>query len=140
MMMRMETNVSLTLEEKLDALTPFFENDARVLGVWLFGSQADGTATEQSDIDLAVLFAREMTLEEELRFETLICDLLRTDDVDIVNLNQANLLLRFRGIAGKLLYERDFAQVGDFVEETLIEFRDFYLRAQAIRQDYLVTW
>jgi predicted nucleotidyltransferase len=136
----MQNTLPSTLQAKLDALTPFFENDSRVLGVWLFGSQADGTATERSDIDLAVLFARELTLAEELRFESVVSATLKTDAVDIVNLNQANLLLRFRAISGKLLYERDFVRVSDFVEETLIEYRGFEPRAQAIRRDYLVTW
>lgn len=118
---------------------PLFETDARVLGVWLFGSQADGTATERSDIDLAVLYDRELTVHEELRFEAAVGDALQTDNVDVINLRNANLLLRFRAIAGKLLYERDFVLVADFVEETLIKYRDFYPRALVALQDYLVT-
>ena len=136
----METELSAALQEKLNALTPLFDNDQRVLGVWLFGSQSDGTATEQSDIDLAVLFDRELNFDEELAFEVAVSEALKTDDVDVLNLNWANLRMRFRGIAGKLLYERDFVRVADFVEETLIEQRDFYPRAQSMLRDYMVAW
>lgn len=136
----METELSAALQEKLNALTPLFDNDQRVLGVWLFGSQSDGTATEQSDIDLAVLFDRELNFDEELAFEVAVSEALKTDDVDVLNLNCANLRMRFRGIAGKLLYERDFVRVADFVEETLIEQRDFYPRAQSMLRDYMVAW
>lgn len=138
-MISMPSNLSATLQTRLGALKPLFENDARVLGVWLFGSQADGTATEQSDIDLAVLFARGLTFEEELQFESAMSDELETDAVDVVNLNRANLRLRFRAVAGQLLYERDFARVSDFVEETLNEYRDFEPRAQAMLRDYFAT-
>ena len=59
--------------------------------------------------------------------------------VDMVNLNHASLLLRFRAVAGELLYERDFERVADFIERTLIEYRDFEPRAQAALRDYFVT-
>lgn len=136
----MKSHLSPALREKLDALTPLFEQDKRVLGVWLFGSQADGIATEQSDIDLAVLFERELNFDEELDFEVSLSEALQNDEVDVLNLNKANLRLRFRGIAGTLLYEADFVRVADFVEETLIEQRDFYPRAQSMLRDYFVTW
>lgn len=136
----MESDLSPTLVEKLNPLKRLFQNDPRVLGVWLFGSQADGTASGHSDIDLAVLFNRELSLREELDFEVEVSEVLHIDNVDVVNLRNANLLLRFRAIAGDLLYERDFARVADFVEQTLIEYRDFEPRARAILRDYLVTW
>lgn len=136
----MKGKLSRLLKQKMPALKALFQSDPRVLGVFLFGSQADGFATPRSDIDLAVLFDRDLTLDEELTFEVAVCDTLGMyDDVDIVNLNRASLLLRFRAIAGKLLYERDYVRVSDFIERTLIEYRDYEPRAQAALRDYFAT-
>lgn len=57
----------------------------------------------------------------------------------MVNLNRASLLFRFRAVAGKLLYERDFVRVADFIERTLIERRDFAPRARIALQDFFAT-
>lgn len=120
----MKRNLSHVLKQKIPALKKLFASDPRVLGVFLFGSQADGTATARSDIDLAALFDRDLTLDEQLSFEVAVCDALGAyDDVDIVNLNRATLPFRFRAVAGKLLYERDYVRVSDFIEETLINQR-----------------
>jgi predicted nucleotidyltransferase len=135
----MKRNLSRVLKQKMPALRKLFAGDPRVLGVFLFGSQADGTATARSDIDLAVLFDRELDLKEEIRFEVGISDILETDDVDVVNLNRASLLFRFRAIAGKLLYARDAVRVSDFIERTLIEQRDFAPRAKAMLRDFFAT-
>ncbi|MDE3091671.1 MAG: nucleotidyltransferase domain-containing protein [Chloroflexota bacterium] len=122
----------------MPALKKLFASDPRVLGVWLFGSQADGTATARSDIDLAVLFDRDMTLDEELTFQVAVCDTIGAyDDVDIVNLNRAALLLQRRAIAGELVYERDYARVSDFVERILIEYPDYGRFLDRFNTDYL---
>lgn len=134
-----ERNLSRVLRRKLPALRRTFAADSRVLGVFLFGSQADATATLRSDVDLAVLFDSDLALADELKFEVAVSNALSTDEVDMVNLNQANLLLRFRAVSGKLLYQRDEARVSDFVEQTMIEYRDFEPRAQAALRDYLTV-
>ncbi|MBI5651602.1 MAG: nucleotidyltransferase domain-containing protein [Chloroflexi bacterium] len=135
----MKRNLARVLKQKMPALKKLFAHDPRVLGVFLFGSQADGTATARSDIDLAVLFDREIDLREELAFEVAVSNALGVDDVDIVHLNRASLLFRFRAVAGKLLYERDYVRVSDFIERTLIEHRDFAPRAQAALRDFFAT-
>ncbi|MDE3088424.1 MAG: nucleotidyltransferase domain-containing protein [Chloroflexota bacterium] len=135
----MKRNLARVLKQKLPALKRLFASDQRVLGVFLFGSQADGSATPRSDVDLAVLFDRDLEFKEELAFEVAISNVLHTDDVDVVNLNRASLAFRFRAISGKLLYERDRVRVSDFVERTMIEHRDFEPRAQAAIRDYFAT-
>lgn len=51
----MRRNLPRVLKQKMSELKKLFARDPRVLGVWLLGSQADGTATPRSDIDFAVL-------------------------------------------------------------------------------------
>lgn len=138
-MRTMERDLSRVLKQKLPALKRLFASDPRVLSVFLFGSQADGSATSRSDIDLAVLFERELVFKEKLAFEVAVSNVLRTDAVDVIDLNRASLAFRFRAISGKLLYERDSVRVSDFVERTMIEHRDFEPRAQAARHDYFAT-
>jgi predicted nucleotidyltransferase len=135
----MKRNLSRVLKQKLPALKKFFASDPHVLGVWLFGSQTDSTATAQSDIDLAVLFDHDIDLKEEIQFEIAVSNILKTDAVDIVNLNRASLLFRFRAVAGRLLYERDFVRVANFIEQTLIAYRDFEPRAQRALRDFFAT-
>jgi predicted nucleotidyltransferase len=135
----MRRNNARRLEARIIALKKRVARDPRVLGVFLFGSQADGYATSRSDIDLAVLFDHDLSLEQELTFEVATSQALGTDSVDVLNLNRANLLLRFRAISGQLIYERDEERVADFIEQTLIEHRDFEPRAQAALRDYIAT-
>ena len=132
----MKRNLSRVLKQKMPALKKLFARDPRVLGVFLFGSQVDGTATARSDIDLAVLFDRDLELNEELAFEVAVSEVLGTDDVDVVNLNRASLLFRYRAIAGKLLYERDYVRVSDFIERTLKEYPDYQWFLDRFDEDY----
>jgi len=133
----MKKNLTRVLKQKLPKLKKFLASDPRVLAVFLFGSQVDGYATPRSDIDLAVLFDRDLTLNEELAFEVAVCDTLgRYDDVDIVNLNRASLSIRFQAISGKLLYERDQSQVSDFIEQILKEYPDFRVSKDRFDKDY----
>jgi len=129
-------NLARVLKQKTAALKRLFASDPRVLGVFLFGSQADGSATPRSDIDLAVLFDHNLSLKEELEFEVAVSLVLGTDDVDIVNLNCANLLLRSRAIRGKLLYERDYVHVSDLIERTLIEYPEYEWLLNRFNTDY----
>ncbi len=132
----MKRNLSRVLKQKMPALKKFFASDPRVLGVWLFGSQADGTATPRSDIDLAVLFDRELDTMEQLGFEVAVTEILNIDDVDVVNLNRVSLLFKHRAIEGKLLYERDYVRVSDFIERTLIEYPDYAWFLDRFNADY----
>ena len=124
------------LEKQMPQLLSVATSQPRVLAVFLFGSLADGYATPQSDIDLGVLFDRATNLKAELGFAVQVSAALGTDQVDVVNLNRANLLLRFRAVAGKLLYERDTVRVSDFIEQTVNDHRAFEPRAQAMLRDY----
>ena len=136
----MKKNLARVLKQKLPKLKMFFASDPRVLAVFLFGSQADGYATPRSDIDLAVLFSRNLALDEQLTFEVALCDILKVyEKLDVVNLNRANLSFRFRAIGGKLLYQRDFVKVSDFIEKTLIERRDFAPRLRTRQRDFLIA-
>jgi predicted nucleotidyltransferase len=66
-----------------------------VLGVWVYGSMADGTANEASDIDIAILGEAPIPLgwNELERIGELSGRLAR--DVDLIDLRAVSALLRF---------------------------------------------
>lgn len=80
------------------------------LAVYIFGSQATGTATPDSDVDIAVLAAEPMTPSTRWELsQTLAIQLGK--DVDVVDLRQASTVLRIQVLGtGELLLEVDRAQ------------------------------
>ena len=124
------------LEGRLAALRPLFEADRRVVGVFLFGSQAQGSATPRSDIDLGVLFEGDGDLKTELALEVNARRALGGIAVDVVNLGRANQRLRFAAVRGQVIFERDPVAVSDFIEATLRAQRDFAWRRKADLHDY----
>ncbi|MBC7227063.1 MAG: nucleotidyltransferase domain-containing protein [Thermoflexales bacterium] len=123
-------------DEQVERVVRCLEGFPNVLAAFLFGSQVDGYATPESDIDLAVLFEREPSLQEELDLGVALCEALGTEKVDLVNLNRAHLLLRHRAISGHLLYERDPVRVSDFIEETILRYIDYEPDLRAFYRDY----
>lgn len=132
----MKPDLRLVFKRKLPALKRLFASNPLVLGVWLFGSQADGTATRESDIDLGVLFARDVTLDEHLTLEAAIDEILQSGDFDMVDVQRVDLRMKHRVISGKLLYERDGIRVSDFVEQVLRLYPDYYFYWKRFNQDY----
>lgn len=85
-----------------------------VVAVYLFGSIAQGVATESSDLDVAVL-AR-ARLSPELRFDVQeeLATLLERD-VDLVDLAGASTVMTMQVISrGQLLYDDESGSRGQF--------------------------
>lgn len=83
----------------------------KVLLAYLFGSQANGRKGPLSDIDIAVYFDQMLGPDErfDLRLEVLgeLVDLFKTDDIDLVVLNDAPPLLAHRILKEGLLIFSD---------------------------------
>lgn len=90
----------------IDAAARVFERYP-VVAAYLFGSQATGTATPLSDVDIAVILDADTTAPGSIQVN-LISDLtlaLRRSDVDVVVLNTASPLLKERAISrGRVIY------------------------------------
>jgi predicted nucleotidyltransferase len=83
-----------------------------VIAAMLIGSQARGTPGPLSDVDIAVWHEPGLNpagrLQLQVKLARLASETLRTNEVDIVMLNQAPPLLRHRAVRDrKLLVERD---------------------------------
>lgn len=98
-----------------------------VLGVWLFGSRARGSARADSDVDLGVL--GKAAFDPVLVFDLgLDLGVLARRDVDVVDLRRAPVTLRKEIVhAGRLVSCRDEGACHTFVADSLalyVAFRD----------------
>ncbi len=103
-----------------------------VQAVYLFGSHADGRASEQSDLDLGVVGVPELLGPDRL---SMLADFVSggIDRVDLVFLDQADLVMRFEAVRKNcLLFLRPDFEHGTYVSRILREYFDFepYLNYQ----------
>lgn len=129
------------LSELVARVAPALQADRRIAAAYLFGSRATGEATEQSDIDVAVLVfpeeARSFGLWEELALEAELSLRLKADKVHVVVLNRCPLRLAYNVIAkGKVIYEVDPIVNMDFVERTPDLYFDFAPSLQEYYREY----
>lgn len=101
-----------------------------VAAAYLFGSQASGRTWPESDVDVAVLFgptveAREY-FDRQLALMVGLFRVFRTDRVDVVVLDTAPPVLKYRGVVcgGRVLYEADRRKRLRFEARTFQEFAD----------------
>lgn len=110
-------------------LREHFAGHAEVIAAYLFGSQAKGKATADSDVDIAVLLSPDFDLQEHFmyRIERIVeLEQLCQRPVDVVILNQATLVLRNQVLKyGRLVYERDHRQRVAFEVRSRQAYYDF---------------
>jgi len=84
----------------IDAIAPVLSK-FNVVGGWLFGSAASGEIANQSDIDIAVLFRAKPGLDELAECRAALQKAICFDDIELVVLNDASVILRFAALMGK---------------------------------------
>jgi predicted nucleotidyltransferase len=80
--------------------------DARVQGVYLFGSRARGEESAASDIDLGILFSTAVELREVVLLEAKLAETLDRG-VDLVDLGSSRTFLALEIIQGERIYCAD---------------------------------
>ena len=106
-------------EEIRERLAPLFDHEGLQL-ILLFGSAATGKLHRRSDIDIAFLFDKTVDI---LELTNKVIRLLRTDNVDVIDLRHASPVLTFVAAKnGKLLYE---SSPGFFHEFYSLAFRRY---------------
>lgn len=104
---------------------------------YVFGSRAEGSATERSDYDIAVLFGHPVTLREVGALQADLVDALGTD-VDVVELDRAPLELQARVIQrGRLIHSTDEPRRVEFEVRTRSLWFDFEPTLRWMTQAYL---
>jgi len=79
--------------EKLKLILKEFFKEAE--GIWLFGSYADGSFTENSDIDIAVLFKEKKSPLEVFKLKENLEYFLKKD-VDLIDIQNVNTVFQFK--------------------------------------------
>lgn len=103
------------IEEIARRCHPVAAADSRVVGLYLFGSEAEGTAGEHSNIDLAVLFPykADVPVMDLIRLEIAFEEALN-GDVHLRNLGTCDPFLALQVIRGERIYERDGLACDEF--------------------------
>lgn len=119
------------IRQRLNELPRSLESlKQHISAVLLFGSLASDKETPLSDVDLAVLYNKNLSGEElnSLHSQVLerITDLLQTDDIDLINLNTAPLSMQYGAIKqSKLLLLNNREEYVDFWEQSVKYYLDF---------------
>jgi predicted nucleotidyltransferase len=92
-------------DDDLQRLRDVFASYGEVAGVWLFGSQARGTASGRSDVDLAVDPVDGLGSEARARKLDMLTDLVGAgfENVDLVVIDRDDPVLRFEAIGPNVL-------------------------------------
>jgi uncharacterized protein len=108
-----------TLEEVLSA------RDEILLAV-LYGSAAAGTATETSDIDLAVAYEKPMSLEQKITLAGQL-SLALEREIDLTDLHQAEGIFLTQILSkGKVIINRNEPLLARFIQKMVYFQADFY--------------
>ncbi len=118
-----------TLSEQYNRLADFFSKQEHIRLAYLFGSVAKGKAGKLSDIDVAVLLDESLNKKQrfDLQLELIsdISEILKTDKIDLVVINEAPLSLKFEIIkANYPLFIRDRMEKIDFEQRVMSRYLD----------------
>ena len=91
----------------------------------LFGSYGTEQQDADSDLDFAVLFNTEVNIYVEMRLLSGLSELLGVENVDLVNLNKASIVVQHEALAGKLIYEKDPVITSDYFEKVIKYYCDY---------------
>lgn len=93
----------LSIKKIKEKLAPLYCEKGLQL-VLLFGSIANEKGNKESDVDIGFLFEKPVDI---LDLTNRVIQLLKTDNVDVIDLRRSSPLLRFSAILkGKVLYEQ----------------------------------
>jgi predicted nucleotidyltransferase len=136
----------LNLTTAIPVIQQLYRNNPQIALAYLFGSYIDGFANPNSDLDLAILFKKELSLWEEMAIQAQLTEAIQFEKIDLINLNKAPLRMQFQIIAsGQLIYENDPEATEDYLEQLLtryhhqeIRYRQFYKDwDEGLKEDYI---
>lgn len=108
----------------------YLANQDNIDVAYLFGSQTTTKANVLSDIDIALLFNGSMIaskrFNQKLKIMGELGTLLKTNDIDIVDLNSADTVLKFSAIENRdLLLVKDNSVRSVFEADTMTKYQDY---------------
>lgn len=96
----------------------FVKSEGNITLVYLFGSYADNTYNENSDIDIAVMYDDDIDEYEHAGKSIDVSKIFDNIDVDYIDLNKVNVFLQFEILKkGKLIYCTDEKRLQKFMDK-----------------------
>ncbi|HSV84941.1 MAG TPA: nucleotidyltransferase domain-containing protein, partial [Levilinea sp.] len=129
-------NQSMTVEILEQALSNILKDFPEIELVYLFGSQVHGNIGPLSDYDIGIVENAPHPLSTHARFQHRLAQLLDTDKIDVVLLDQAPIELAYHVIArGRLLYKIDQFTHVEFEARILGLYGDYLPVLQMFRKE-----
>jgi hypothetical protein len=122
------------IEDMLPKAETYLRSRPDIIFAYLFGGLARGKPLPLSDVDIAV-YLRETVDSFEKKLEILgkLTDLLETDEIDLVMLNEAPLTLRMKVLENKrIIVDNDPFLRHEYESLTMREYFDFSTKEMAI--------
>ena len=117
-------------ESKINELARELKRISGIKAAYLFGSQGKQTAGNLSDVDVAILLDQKISSRarqaiNDIAFGT-ISRILDRNDIDLIELNQAPVILRYAAIVlGRLLFVKPGRDTSRLAFRSMQEFEDF---------------
>lgn len=127
----------MNIERHIAEIKEFLEGREEVLLGYMFGSFVEGQLTNESDVDIALLFEKEPDLPTLVSIMNGITDI--TDrKVDIVVLNYASPIIRMQVLKrGRLLKKTNDKIYNDFFLRAVKEYDDLKIVRKAQEENIL---
>ena len=122
-----------------------FERFDKINTVYLCGSYAKGCASENSDIDFAILPCEELSMYDEMRIQAVLSEELSFENIDLINLCKVSVKLQFNLVStGRIIYEKNTELTNQYIEDLLKKYHNRVYRykrfqielEQGLREDY----
>ncbi|ACA60178.1 type VII toxin-antitoxin system MntA family adenylyltransferase antitoxin [Candidatus Desulforudis audaxviator] len=139
-MVRLSRNLRMiNIESRLPALKEYFAGNPDIIAAYLYGSYDTSAQTVLSDVDLGILLREGIKdrFDLYLAIQSAVIEVTREEDVNVLILNDAPVIIQYEVIAtGRLLYERSADTHLDFIERVLKRYPDFALDFRAFCAEY----
>jgi len=128
--------------DRIPVLKEQIEKDTHVVALYAFGSLATGDLKPLSDLDFGILVSsklgKQKRFDKHLDLIGKFNEVLRTDEVDLVMMNDAPMRFSHNIIkSGKLLYCSNKTELSDFIEKTIKLYLDFRFFRDAFDDTFL---
>jgi uncharacterized protein len=126
---------AMVTQDQIDRIVGLLDQRFGLDTLWLYGSEAEGTAKTDSDVDLAALFRRRPQPLEIFDARTDLEEILHRD-VDLVDLDQVSPVLGIQVLKyGRLLVDRNPGRRHDAYGRILGLYEDVkFLRREVERE------
>ena len=113
-------------DKAVSRLTDYFKDIPIIISAYIFGSFGTERQTLMSDLDIAVLFAENIPLMDELKYAAEVSSLLKIEKIDFINLNNAPVHLQHEILSkGIRIFDRVPERTQDFIENMLEIYHDY---------------